>query len=62
MTLGFIAALIGVFVGLVALIVAIAWLLEKYGVYIIVIGIILGGLAVLGYVAWLITETLVSKG
>ena len=62
MTLGFIATLIGVFVGLVVLGAAMLWLLSEYGEYVIRIIAILGLVVVLGYAAWEITKALVSKG
>jgi len=63
MTLGFIAAFIGIFVGLVAVTVLFLWLLEsEYGDLVIGGLVCLVALAALGLLAWLITGALVSKG
>ena len=63
MTLGFIAAFIGIFVGLVAVTVLFLWLLEsEYGDLVIGGLVYLVALAALGLLAWLITGALVSKG
>ena len=62
MTLGFIAAFIGIFVGLVAVLALGMWFMSKYGEYVAVIVAFLGALALLGWVAWQIAGALISKG
>ena len=63
MTLGFIAAFIGIFVGLVAAVgLGLCLLTSDYGERVITLLMCLAVLAVLAWAAWLIAGTLISKG